>query len=114
MSITWIGDPFERARRAAEPAVEPTSIAFDRSAWLALFEPADWIHVTVTPCLASAASSQPCFLMIRLSGLYVAKSMLSVPPVDVGPDGAAPDAAAGAPEDGWPLAPGAALHPAAT
>ena len=27
MSMTWIGEPFERARSAAEPAVEPTSIA---------------------------------------------------------------------------------------
>src|SRR5687768_4578984 len=110
MSMTWIGEPLERASRAAEPAVEPTSIAFESSAWLALFEPADWIQVTVTPCVASAVSSQPCFLMMRLSGLYVAKSMLSVPPVVVGPvpaesgeDGAPADApAVAAATEGWP------------
>ena len=49
-----------RARRsAAEPAVEPTSIALARSASLALFEPADLTQLTVMPWSSSSASSQP-------------------------------------------------------
>ena len=67
--MTWMGDPFERARSAAEPAVEPTSMAFARSASLALFEPADLTQVTVTFWAARPFSSQPWSLMIRLSGL---------------------------------------------
>ncbi len=67
--MTWMGEPLERARSAAEPAVEPTSMAPARSASLALLEPADWTQFTVTPWSASSASSQPCSLMIRLSGL---------------------------------------------
>ena len=67
--MTWMGEPFERASSAAEPAVEPTSMASARSASLALFEPADWTQLTVTPWSASAVSSQPWSLMIRLSGL---------------------------------------------
>ena len=63
-----MGEPFARASRAAEPAVEPTSTAPARSASLALFEPADWIQLTVTSS-PSSASSQPCSLMLRLSGL---------------------------------------------
>ena len=66
--MTWIGEPFERASSAAEPAVEPTSMAPARSASLALLEPADWTQLTVTSS-PSAASSQPWSLMIRLSGL---------------------------------------------
>ncbi len=81
--MAWIGESFERASSAADPAVEPTSMAAARRASLALFEPADLTQFTVTPWSASSASSQPWFLMIRLSGLYVAKSMLSVPPVVV-------------------------------
>ena len=69
MSMTWMGEPLERASSAAEPAVEPTSMAPARSASLALLEPADWTQLTVMPWSASAASSQPCCLMIRLSGL---------------------------------------------
>src|SRR3954463_10016724 len=80
MSMTWMGDPLERASSAAEPAVEPTSMALARRASLALFDPADLTQLTAIPCGASADSSQPWFLMTRLSGLYVAKSMLSVPP----------------------------------
>src|SRR5215208_3843858 len=90
MSMTWMGEPLERASRAAEPAVEPTSMAPARSASLALFEPADWTQLTVTPSSASSASSQPWFLMIRLSGLYVAKSMLSAPPFAAADDEVAP------------------------
>ena len=67
--MTWIGEPFERARSAAEPAVEPTSMAPARSASLALFEPADWTQLTVDALVASASSSQPWSLMMRLSGL---------------------------------------------
>ena len=67
--MTWMGEPFERARRAAEPAVDPMSMALARSASLALFEPADLIQLTVTPCGSSAVSSQPWFLITRLSGL---------------------------------------------
>ena len=44
--MTWIGEPFERASRAAEPAVEPTSMAPARSASLALLDPADWTQLT--------------------------------------------------------------------
>ena len=79
MSIVLIGEPLARASSAADPAVEPTSIAPERSASLALLDPADWTQLTVTPWSLREASSQPFFLMTRLSGLYVAKSMLSVP-----------------------------------
>ncbi len=68
MSMTLIGEPFERASSAAEPAVEPTSMAPARSASLALFEPADWIQLTVTSS-PTASSIQPWSLMMRLSGL---------------------------------------------
>ena len=67
--MVLIGEPLERASSAAEPAVEPTSIAPERSASLALLEPADWTQLTVTPWSARAASSQPFSLMTRLSGL---------------------------------------------
>ena len=69
MSMTWIGEPLERARSAAEPAVEPTSIASARRASLALFEPADLTQLTVTFWAARPDSSQPWSLMTRLSGL---------------------------------------------
>ena len=57
--MTWMGEPLERARSAAEPAVEPTSMAAARSASLALLEPADWTQLTPMPWGASAFSSQP-------------------------------------------------------
>src|SRR5690606_29301078 len=66
-SITWMGDPFDRASNAADPAVEPTSTAPARSASLALLDPADCSQVTVTP--SSSSSNQPCSLMTKLSGL---------------------------------------------
>ena len=62
--MTWIGEPLERASSAAEPAVEPTSIAPARRASLALFEPADWIQLTVTSS-PTASSIQPWSLMIE-------------------------------------------------
>jgi len=68
MPMVRIGEPFARASRAAEPAVEPTSIALARSASFALFEPADCVQVTVTES-PSVSSIQPCSLMMRLSGL---------------------------------------------
>src|SRR5450759_4344860 len=74
MSIALIGSPFERARSAADPAVDPTSIVPERRASLALLDPADWTQLTVTSA-PSVASSQPWSLMTRLNGLYVAKSM---------------------------------------
>ena len=40
-SMALIGEPFARARSAAEPAVEPTSTTPARSAWLAVFDPLD-------------------------------------------------------------------------
>ncbi len=67
-----IGDPLARASSAAEPAVEPTSIASARSASLALLEPSHLTQVTSTSSSASALSSQPWSLTTRLSGLYVA------------------------------------------
>ena len=72
-----MGLPFDRASSAAEPAVEPTSMAPARRASLALFEPADCTHSTVTSS-PSSASSHPWSLMMRLKGLYVAKSRVSV------------------------------------
>jgi hypothetical protein len=69
MSIVLMGESFERASSAADPAVDPTSIAPARSASLALLEPADCTQFTVTPWSLSEASSQPFFLMTRLSGL---------------------------------------------
>ncbi len=66
--MVWIGEPFERARSAALPAVDPTSMAPARSASFALLEPADWIQLIVTSPPV-AASSQPSSLMMRLSGL---------------------------------------------
>src|SRR6478609_8617136 len=69
MSMVLIAEPFERASSAAEPAVEPTSIAPERSASLALLEPADCTQLTVMSCFLSAFSSQPSFLMTKLSGL---------------------------------------------
>ena len=67
--MVLIGEPLALARSAAEPAVEPTSIAPERSASLALLDPADCTHLTVTPWSLRAASSQPFFLITRLSGL---------------------------------------------
>ena len=72
MSIVRIGEPLARASSAADPAVEPTSMAPARSDSLALFEPSDFTQVTSTPSSASASSSQPWSLITRLSGLYVA------------------------------------------
>ena len=66
--MVLMGDPLERARRAAEPAVEPTSTAPARSASLALLDPAYWIQLTVTSP-PRASSSHPWSLMTRLSGL---------------------------------------------
>ena len=68
MSIVRIGEPLARASSAAEPAVEPTSTAPARSASLALFEPADCTHSTVTSS-PRVSSIQPWSLMTRLSGL---------------------------------------------
>src|SRR5262249_37482985 len=92
MSIVLIGDPFERASSAADPAVEPTSIAPARSASLALFDPADCTQLTFTS-EPNSSSSQPWSLRIRLRGLYVAKSMLSVEALQP----SAPGSVAGAP-----------------
>src|SRR5690606_27457449 len=50
---------------------------FARSDSFALFDPADWIQLTVTSS-PRVDSIHPNFLMIRLSGLYVAKSMFRV------------------------------------
>lgn len=47
--MALMGEPLERARSAAEPAVEPTSIAPARRASLALFDPADCTQLTVMP-----------------------------------------------------------------
>src|SRR6478752_1135047 len=73
MSIVLIGDPLALASRAAEPAVEPMSMAPERSASLAVLEPSDWTQVTSRP----SSSSQPWSFTTRLSGLYVAKSRVT-------------------------------------
>ena len=67
--IVLMGEPLARASSAAEPAVEPMSIASARRASLALFEPADWTHSTSTPSSVSSSSSHPFSLMTRESGL---------------------------------------------
>ena len=69
MSMILIGVPLARASSAAEPAVEPTSMAPARRFWLAMLEPVDSTHFTPTPSSFSSSSSQPWSLMTRLSGL---------------------------------------------
>ena len=64
-----IGLPFARASNAALPAVEPNWIAFAAKKLLALFEPSDSTQLTFTPLFASAASSAPLLLRIKLGGL---------------------------------------------
>jgi len=68
MSITWMGEPFARASSAAEPAVDPTSTEPERRSSLALFEPADCTHSTVTSS-PRMSSSMPWSRITRLSGL---------------------------------------------
>lgn len=68
MSMTWIGEPFARARSAADPAVDPTSTDPERSSSLALFEPADCTHSTVTSS-PRMSSRMPWSRITRLSGL---------------------------------------------
>ncbi len=68
-SIARMAEPFARFRSAAEPAVEPTSIASALRASLALFEPADCTQLTVMSWSSSASSSQPWSLMMSESGL---------------------------------------------
>jgi len=67
-SMTLIGEPFARARSAAEPAVEPTSRAPARRSSFALFDPADWVHSTSTSS-PRAFSMSPWSFTTRLSGL---------------------------------------------
>jgi hypothetical protein len=62
-----IGVPLERDCRAADPAVDPKSIARARRFSLALLLPADHTQVIFVP--GSAFSSSFCSRMTRLSGL---------------------------------------------
>ena len=57
--MVLIGEPLERASSAAEPAVEPTSMAPARRASLALLDPADWIQLTVTPSSPGRPRASP-------------------------------------------------------
>ena len=62
-----IGDPWARARSAAEPAVEPKSTAAARRFSFAVLDPSDCTQVTSTPW--SSSSSQACSRITRLRGL---------------------------------------------
>src|ERR671913_1335457 len=71
-----IGLPLILPIRAAAPAVEPKSIepAFRNSS--ALLEPSDCTQRTLMPSFSSSFSRKPLSLRSRLTGLYVAKSIL--------------------------------------
>ena len=69
MSIARMGERLVRASSAAEPAVEPMSIAPPRRNSLALLDPAENVQWTSWPPSAATVSSQPFSRMISDSGL---------------------------------------------